>query len=300
MQSQWNRRELFALLGVGALVSACGTGASRSRATQVHDEFARLEDRYGARIGVHAVDVGTSAVVAHRPGETFAMCSTFKTYAAARVLQLVDAGEADLNREIPIVPDDIVVNSPVTSQAVGQTMSLRDVCAAALERSDNTAGNLMLRLIGGPAAVTCFARGIGDDASRLDRWEPELNTAEPMDHRDTTTPRALGAGYRRLLVGDVLPPAQRTQLLDWMRANTTSAKRFRAGLPAGWTSADKSGAGDYGSTNDAGLLIGPTGQRVLAVVLVRSRGDVPDAAPFNEAIAESTRLVLTHLGHRAP
>ena len=105
-----------------------------------------------------------------------------------------------------------------------------------------------MKTIGGPSAIAAFARSIGDPSSRLDRWETELNSAVPGDPRDTSTPEALGGGYRDLLAGDALAPPQRQQLEDWMRANDTSS--MRAGLPPGWTTADKTGSGDYGSTND--------------------------------------------------
>ncbi len=114
---------------------------------------------------------------------------------------------------------------------VGMTMTLAEMCQAALQQSDNAAANLLLRVLGGPPAITAFARSIGDEESRLDRWETELNSAVPGDLRDTTTPLALGIGFRNLLTGDVLSPAGRRQLEDWMRANQTSS--MRAGLPAG-------------------------------------------------------------------
>ena len=146
-------------------------------------------------------------------------------------------------------------------------MPLAEVCQAAVQVSDNTAGNLLLKTIGGPQAITDFARSIGDDRTRLDRWETELNSAIPGDPRDTSTPHALGGGYRNLLTGDVLAPPQRQQFEDWMRANETSS--MRPGLPEGWTTADKTGNGDYASTNDVGIAYGPEGRRVLISVMTR-------------------------------
>lgn len=259
--------------------------------------FADLEDRYQALIGVYAVDLESSATVEHRADERFAMCSTFKAYAAARILQMATAGKANLDAMVPITAGDIVVNSPVLSEAVGARMALREICAAALSQSDNAAGNIMLRTIGGPSALTDFARSIGDSQTRLDRWEPALNEAAPGDLRDTTTPRALCGGYRAILAGDALSGAAQFQLRRWMEETATSTRRFRAGLPEGWTSADKTGGGDYGSTNDAGMLIGPKRERVMLTVLVRTRTVRRDAGPFNEAIAESVRSVLARLGH---
>ncbi|MDR3656765.1 MAG: class A beta-lactamase [Mycobacterium sp.] len=291
MGASLSRRDFVAALGAAGLLVGCGMPQAEGATG-----FEELEDRYGALIGVYAIDLASSATVEHRADERRSMCSTFKGYAAGRILQLSDAGKVDLAAAVPITAGDMVAHSPVLSPAVGMSMSLRDICAAALSQSDNAAGNIMLRTIGGPSAVTDFARSIGDSQSRLDRWEPDLNDATPGDARDTTTPRALCDGYRALLAGNALSAAGRDQLLRWMTATMTSTKRFRAGLPPGWTSADKTGSGDYGSTNDAGMLIGPKGERVVLAVLARSRSDQQDAPLFDDAIAETVRLVLGQFG----
>jgi beta-lactamase class A len=153
------------------------------------------------------VDFETGRTVSHLDGEMFAMCSTFKGYAAARVLQMVQRGELTLDQQVFVDQAEVVTYSPVTGPRAGGTMPLAEVCQAAVRVSDNTAGNLMLKTIGGPQAITDFARSIGDDRTRLDRWETELNSAIPGDPRDTTTPHALGTGYRNLLTGDVLAQA---------------------------------------------------------------------------------------------
>lgn len=278
-------------------------GCRHAAATPLPDDTATLDlaavqDRHLARIGMYAVDLNSAARLQYQADDRFAMCSTFKTYAVARVLQLAELGRLRLDTPIPIEASDIVENSPVTNASVGRSIPLEEVCAAALEKSDNTAGNLLLHAIGGPPAIGMFARSIGDGESRLDRWETELNTALPGDPRDTTTPRALAMGYREVLTGAALSDGMRERLLAWMKANATSQKRFRAGLPTGWTSADKTGAGDFGSTNDAGLLIGPAGQRIIMVVLTRSRDDVPDTQPLNDAIADTVRLTVDTFSRR--
>jgi beta-lactamase class A len=219
------------------------------------------------------------------------MCSTFKGYAAARVLQMVQNGEFTLDRQIFVDPKWAALpNSPRTAPNSGGQMSLADLCAAAVQVSDNCAGNLLLQTIGGPSAITDFARSIGDDRTRLDRWEIELNTAIPGDPRDTSTPHALGDGYRTMLTGDVLAPPQRQQFEDWLRGNETSS--IRPGLPDGWTTADKTGNGDYGSTNDVGMAYGPEGQRLLLSIMTRTQADDPKA-PNNRALIGELTTQLT-------
>ncbi len=120
-------------------------------------------------------------------------------------------------------------------------MTLGALCAAAIEQSDNTAGNLLLDTIGGPVGLTNFVRSIGDEMTRLDRKEPELNSAIPGDERDTTTPAMMCADMQRFLLGNVLSKSSRHQLEDWLRHNETGALMIRAGVPKTWTVGEKRG-----------------------------------------------------------
>jgi beta-lactamase class A len=259
----------------------------------IQDRIAALERRHNAYVGLFAVDIDGDRSITHRGQEPFAMCSTFKGYASARVLQMVEQGELSLDQQVFVDPTAIVANSPRTAPRAGRDMTLDELCQAALQVSDNTAANLLLKTIGGPPAITAFARSIGDPSTRLDRWETELNSAIPGDPRDTSTPAALGGGYRSLLTGDALAPLQRQQLEDWMRANQTSS--MRGGLPPGWDSADKTGSGDYGSTNDIGVAYGPAGQRALLALMTRSRLNDPKAQNNRPLIGELTELLIEEL-----
>jgi len=290
-----SRRRLLSVAVTASALTACGRAAAAPSPdpSVFYGRLAELERQYDAYVGLFAGNIGTGRTLAHRDGDSFAMCSTFKAYAAARVLQKAQRGELDLRQAVFIDPGELPPNSPVTAPQAGKTMTLAQLCAAALQRSDNAAANLLLRTIGGPPAITEFARSIGDDRTRLDRWETDLNTAIPGDPRDTSTPRALGGGIQTLLTGTVLGETQRRQLEDWMRGNATST--MRAALPPGWTTADKTGTGDYGSTNDIGVAYGPDGQRVLLSLMTRSEPPNQDADPLRPLIADVTGAVLPWL-----
>ena len=270
-------------------LAAVGVGPAWA-APAVDERIAALEQRSNVRIGIFAVDLQSGRTVAHRENEPFALCSTFKTYAAARVLQKAERGELALTDTVTVEAEAILPNSPITETRVGRQITLAELCAAALQRSDNAAANYLLHTIGGPPAITEFARSIGDHQTRLDRWEIELNSAVPGDLRDTSTPRALGEGYRALIVGSALAPSTRGQLVEWMTTNVTSS--LRPGLPPEWTLADKTGSGDYGTTNDVGVGFGPGDRRVLLSVMVRSATDDPDAEGVRPMMAEIAALVM--------
>lgn len=255
-----------------------------------------LERRYNVVVGLWAVDVISGRRLTHRAKDRFAMCSTFKGYAAAAVLRKSERGELALTDAVTIEQADIISHSPVTRTRVGATMTLAELCQAAVQVSDNGAANWLLRVLGGPSAITDFARSIGDEESRLDRWETELNSAIPGDPRDTSTPLALGIGYRNLLAGSALEVAGRRQLKNWMLANETSS--LRAGLPAGWTSADKSGGGGYGTTNDVGIAYAPDGRQLLLSIMTRSAVEDADAPNQRPLIGEVAALAVARLYQR--
>ncbi len=256
--------------------------------------YSQLEARDAARLGVSALDLTSGSIQSYRGDERFAFCSTFKVYAVGAVLAAVDAGRLQLTDTRTIAAEDKVPESAV-DWAPGSVVTIADLASAALTKSDNTSGNLLIREAGGTAALTDFARSLGDTEFRLDRTEPELNTAIPDDPRDTTTPNSMAAGYRTLLDGDVLTRASRQQLLDWMAGTQTSTARFRAGIPPQWTSADKTGTGSYGVSNDAGLVLGPEGQKILLVVLSATTSGAEDSPAMNALVADTTRTVVEQL-----
>ena len=300
-----SRRRLLAAGVAATALAACGratrqAGSMLADASEplpaVEDRLADLEQRYNALVGLHAVNLQTGRTLDHRADGMFATCSAFKAYVAGLVLQKDQRGELHLSDLLYIDPAVLVpVASPVTEPNVGGRMPLSDLCAAAVRESDNTATNLMLGLLGGPSAITDFARSVGDDRTWMVRWELELNSALPGDPRDTSSPRAMGTGFLNMLTGDVFDEPHRAQLNEWMRTIVTGDKRIRAGLPPGWTLADKTGSGDYGSTNDIGVAFGPAGERLLLSVMTRTQSDNPKAAQLDALIAEVTAVAVPWL-----
>jgi beta-lactamase class A len=254
--------------------------------------FAALEQTFDARLGVWAFDTGSNTLVGYRSAERFAFCSTSKPLAIAALLSRRPARYLDTL--VRFTQADILSYAPITSQRVATGMTVRELCDAAIRYSDNTAENLILREVGGPAEVTAYVRGLGDEVTRFDRLEPTLNTAIPGDARDTTSPHAIGLDLQKLLLGTALRADTRAALKDWMLRNTTSTvpalSHIRAGVPAGWTVADKTGNGSYGSINDIAVIWPPNRAPIVAAVL-STRPQAGDSA--NSAlITEATRVLV--------
>ncbi|MGA8112510.1 MAG: class A beta-lactamase [Actinocatenispora sp.] len=288
-----------ALAGL-ALVSLAACGSTVAPATESSaslrssaapspgGDFGDLERRFGARLGVYAVDTGTGRDLAYHAGERFAYASTYKALAAGAVLRRYP--RHGLDKRIIYGHDDLVAHSPVTEKHVDTGMTLYAVMSAALRYSDNTAGNLLFREIGGPAGLNAVLRDIGDSTTHVDRIETELNATSPGDLRDTSTPKALAQSLRAFTVGGALPADRRAILTTMLRTNTTGSTLIQAGAPAGWRVGDRSGAADYGTRNDIAVVWPP--HRAPIVLAIVSDRKTQDAEYDDALIARAATVAL--------
>ncbi|GAB3215907.1 MAG: Beta-lactamase [Pseudomonadota bacterium] len=222
-----------------------------------------------ARVGVAVIDTDSGLTWQHRGDERFPLNSTHKAFSCAAVLAQADRHKLNLEQAIPIERTALVTYSPVTERVPpGGTLTLRELCRAAVSISDNTAANLALDAIGGARTFTAFMRSIGDDKTRLDRREPELNEATPGDARDTTTPIAAARSLQTLLLDGVLSAPARNELTQWMLGDQVADALLRAGLPRDWQIADKSGAGGHGSRSIIAVVWPPKRSAVIVAIYI--------------------------------
>ncbi|MGW6444137.1 class A beta-lactamase [Lentzea sp. NPDC055074] len=286
----FNRRAVLTL-GAGAALAVAVP--AQAHASTITGRLRELEKRHHARLGVFATDTGTGRTVLHRADELFPMCSTFKTIAAAAILRK-DRDGTLLGKVITYTKSDVDKSGhgPVTGRPenLANGMTVSALCEATITYSDNCAANLLLKELGGPTAISRFSRSIGDPVTRLDRYEPELNSAEPGRVTDTTSPRAIGQSYARLTLGHALNSNDADQLTKWLLANTTGGNRVRAGLPAAWGWGDKTGTGSYGTTNDVGIAF-PPGRAPIVIAVLSTREDEPTGGADEPLLAKTAELV---------
>jgi beta-lactamase class A len=251
-----------------------------------------IEAKHGGRVGVHIV-LENGTAWSYRENERFPLNSTFKTLACATALAQQDAGTLTLQETVTVQPGDIVTWSPTFKNLVGKQVSLFDACTATLVMSDNAAVNILVREYGGPQTVTEYARSLGDNITRLDRYELALNSAIEDDPRDTTSPRAYVETLSKLLLGNALSAASREQLKAWMINTKVTGSLLRKHLPAGWVIADRSGAGDNGSRGII-AVIWPTRAKPFTIAIYMTN----NSASFeerNKAIADIGKLLFEQL-----
>lgn len=286
------------LIFITMMIFFIGTSQPIFASIPIQKKLAELEASSEGRIGVSAINTANHQSIQYRATERFPVCSTNKMIGVAAILKHSMQDTHFLQQKITYKKEDLVVYSPVTEKHIANGMTISELCAATITQSDNSAINFLMQKIGGPKAVTAFARSIGDKMFRLDRWEPELNSAIPGDLRDTSTPAAMEQSLRRLAFGNVLATPQRQQLQTWLKDNTTGNTRIRAGVPTNWAVGDKTGTGDYGTTNDVGI-IWPSNCPPIVVAIYFTQNK-KDAAPRNDIIASVTRALIREFAKTDP
>ncbi|GHG23477.1 class A beta-lactamase [Paracoccus aerius] len=280
-----------------SLLAACllvGSFAAPTHAETITEAARAIEAELGGRVGVALRRQGSAAeFFGYRSSERFPLSSTFKAPLCGAILTLVDAGEDQLDRVVGYTSADLVTYSPVTETRVDSGMSVGELCEATITLSDNTAGNLLLERVGGPQGLTEYLQAIGDETTRLDRWETDLNEGTPGDPRDTTTPEAMVATLENLLFGEILSESSREQLNAWMEADQVADELLRASLPADWIIGDKTGAGGYGSRSIIAVIRRPHDTPWLAAVYLTE--NEADMTTRNQAIARIGAAIVKEI-----
>lgn len=256
---------------------------------------AEYEAVSGGHVGLYAENIQTRRKLEWRAGDRFVMCSTFKASLAACVLSHVDRGQCNLEEVLHYDASSIQDwHAPVAKANLARgSLSVREMCKAAVEESDNTCANILLALIGGPSALTAYWHQLGDRVSRLDDTEPLLNSEPPGGVENTTTPASMATILRHIALGRSLSPSSRTILLEWLIGCKTGSNRLRAGLPANWVIGNKTGSDGKGAAGDIALVWPKPSMPI--VISVYTRGGSPTERQLADLFAGIARAVAVQL-----
>ena len=286
------RRRIAAALAICLpLICGCTTHSPES------DQLETLETTFAGKIGLYAVNSGNGEIIAHRAEERFPLQSTIKFTGVAALLKQSSTNEELMREVVRYSSSDLLPWSPITRKNIATGMTREALAEAAISASDNAAMNLIMAKLGGPAALTQFARSIGNQTYHVDHYEGQLNS-DPSSETDTSTPHDMALSVQKLLLGNELTPPQQEQLIGWMRNNTVGYQRMRAGVPIGWIVADKTGSGDYGVANDIGIAWSPYCKPIVLAIYTAQHH--PDAPRREDIIASATKIVLNQFAQHDP
>jgi beta-lactamase class A len=257
-----------------AAASYASLGAARPPAGGVDGLSRRLGQiggPIGDTVGVAVVHVETGRRSEAQGSRPLPLYSVFKLPLAVVVLKDVEAGRLRLDQKVKVTPQEVVPGA-AENTALWRTpvdRSIRELMELSIVRSDNTSSDVLLRLAGGPAAVTARLRALGFGAIAIRQPVKAFLAAPRRAHPNTASAADLARLLSRLYKGEVLQPAGREILLGFMGQATTGLHRLRGGLPPGTPVADKSGTGPAGTaTNDVGIITLPSGKGHLAMAVL--------------------------------
>ena len=331
--------KIISLLFLLSLSSAClaqtpaqvGPSFIADRPFQrIEGEITRAAQSAGGRVGISAIHIESGRRVALNAGEHFPMASTYKVPIAVQLLTRVDQGDILLEQMIEVKPSDLHPGSGLLISLFnkpGVVLSVWNLLELMLLISDNSATDLLLRLAGGPEAVTARMRALGIRDMEIHRptinliadsagynlppeteRTPELliklheaTTPESRkaagakfaaDPRDTTTPEAMVGLLERIYRGEILKPKSGALLLDIMERCRTGGARLKGILPGETPVAHKTGT-IGGITNDVGIITLPdsAGHIAIAVFVKSSEKNI---AERERAIAQIARAVYDY------
>ncbi|MCF6766562.1 class A beta-lactamase [Thiotrichales bacterium 19S3-7] len=270
--------------------------ASEANQLVFQEQIHQLELEYGGKIGITVIDTSNNATLRYHSNDRFPYCSTFKFIVVGAILKQSNHNPNLLTQRIYYTKNDIVnAYSPYTIDNLKQgnsSMSVKALSKAAMY-SDTTATNLLIKKLGGNDKVIEFAHSIGNTPFRLDRMEPHINTAIPGDQRDTSTPYAMAYSMQQIALGNVLNKMQKDYFQQWLRLNQTGDQRIRAAAPSNWIVGDKTGTGDYGTTNDVAVLWPPNHKPIIISIYYTQ--DKKDAKSNNMVLKLAAKVGITAL-----
>jgi len=278
---------IFSLLSFSAQASLV------SHQKAFNAELAKLESSSQGRLGVYLIDPSDKQHFSYRGNERFPFCSTSKILVTSKLLHDSQYQPNLMDSKVEVKPSDLVNYNPITGKNVGKSMTVSELSMAALQYSDNTAMNLLLQKAGGIDAINKFARALGDKHFLLSRNEPTLNTSIPGDSRDTTTPKSMADTFEKLTLGNGLPQEKKDTLITWMKGNTTGGASIKAGLPSDWVIADKTGMGDYGTTNDVAVIW--TNKNKPLILVTYFTQYEKDAKPRKDVLSNAAKIVTSYV-----
>ncbi len=260
---------------------------------KLRDLIAETARSVQGRVGVKAIVLETGQSEALNGEQRFPMQSVYKLPIAMAVLDQVDRGKLKLDRKVRIESSDIVqISAALDRKSQGKEFTVAELLQYMVSNSDNTACDVLLRLIGGPKMVDQYLQNLGLKDIVVANTEKELAQDQAAQYHNYTTPDAIAVLLRAVQEGRGLSKSSQALLQRLMTQTSTGLKRIKGLLPPGIVVIHKTGTsstvnGVTAATNDVGLVTLPNGHHLAIAVFVSDAK--ADLATREAAIAKIAR-----------
>lgn len=323
---------LVIILLLAKLPGNAQTTKTADIATQrLEQELAQIAKLAKGKVGVCALHLESGKQVSLNLQERFPMASTIKVAIAVQLFTLIEQGKLSLMTMVDLQPSDLHPGSgtlDVLFAKPGVQLSVQNLLELMMVISDNSATDILLRLVGGTEAVQNRVKALGIQGMSVDRtiiqlladldgitlppssqWTlgfyakldsattPEMKRAAAVklktDPRDTSTPEAMVNLLAQIYRGTALKSESRALLLGVMERCRGGAARLKGYLPPTTIIAHKTGSLDGSATDDVGIITlpGDAGHIAIAVFV----GDSPmPLAEREQTIAHTARSIYDY------
>jgi beta-lactamase class A len=276
--------------------------SARAAPTELTTALRALWSSFPGKAGIAVMKGDGSWLVSYRGDEPMPQQSVSKLWVSIAVMDAVDKGQLRLEDKVTLRKSDMTLFHQPIASLIGP-----DGYTTTMTQSDNTANDFLMRRVGGPSAIRDLIASKRLGAIRFGpgerhfqaatagmTWRPEYSSgwafqnaraslplsvrknamdkyvADPMDG---ATPAAIARSLARLKRGELLSAQSTRYLLGVMEQTTTGRSRLKAGVPAGWKLAHKTGTGQdlqnrTAGFNDVGIMTAPDGTSYTVAVMI--------------------------------
>jgi beta-lactamase class A len=219
----------------------------------------------------------------------YPMQSVFKFPLALAILHMVDEGKLSMDQKFHFAKEKLDTStwSPMIKDFPNQDIdiSLSQLLAYAVTKSDNTACDFLYGVAGGPAAVSTWLHSSGINGISIVYTEGQMAKAWRLQYKNSCRPSAMMQMLQMLYNQSLLSKSSNDFLISIMTEVPGWSQRITALLPPGVKLIHKTGSsgvnaqGMLAATNDVGIVTLPNGKHLAIVVFVsdykgpRERGE---------------------------
>jgi beta-lactamase class A len=287
-----------------------------------------LAQSFNGVLGIAVTRVDGGWMFGQQADVHFPQQSVSKLWVALAVLDAVDAGKIRLDQDIRVMPEDLTLFNQPIAGLVGNNGYLTvvgDLLSRAMTRSDNTANDRLLKLVGGPDKVRAVLAAKGITGIRFGPGERALQSKtaglawqqsyakgnafkvareklslearlKALDSYlvtlpDGATPQGIVTALAKLKRGELLSPSSTQVMLSLMNEALTGKQRVAGGVPYEWRYGHKTGTGqalggrDTGY-NDVGIMTAPDGTSyAIAVMIAQTRVGIPTRQQMMQSVS---------------
>jgi beta-lactamase class A len=295
---------LASLVSLPALAQAPAPAATPLQ--RLEASLLRLTRSANATWGVYVKCLETGEEIALDADREMDTMSTIKIPLMVEVFEQLKAGRFKLSDRYTLAREDVLPGTGVLrSLDAGAVITVKDLITLMIVVSDNTATDVLYRMVGGPDKVTQRMRALGLKSTRADAtaraWFAALDAAPSASefHRagkhpyGISTPREMGLLLERMERGTLVDEASSKLMLDILRRQL-----YRSRIPrflAGWRVPHKTGDFLPYIADDVGVLESEGRTVVLSVFTANHFGS---GEALEESIGRVAEQVAAYFAFR--